>query len=377
MAVDETPQPSPLVDRHRELGARTTVFAGWDMPLDYGSVVAEHRAVRAACGVFDLSHLGKLAVSGADAVGALQHTFTNDVTRLSRGRAHYTLCLDDDGGVVDDLLLYRLEWGYLVICNAANVAAVRAALDDGPGDPEVRDLTRDFVCLAVQGPASPRVVTSAGLDVRGMAFLDCRGLGVATPDVAAGDGAQDEGASPPGSMIARSGYTGERGYEIVVPVERGGDLWDRVLAVDEVQPVGLAARDTLRLEMGYALHGSDIDPSTNPIAAGLGFAVAADTDFRGAAAVRAAREHKPPRRLIGLRATGRGVPRAGQQVLQGDEVVGTTTSGSFSPILETGIALAYLRRDVGPGDRVEVDVRGRRLAAEVVRPPFVDADPRD
>lgn len=374
MAADEPSRPSPLADRHRALGAKTTVFAGWDMPLDYGSVVAEHRAVRSGCGVFDLSHLGKIAVSGPGAVESLQYAFTNDVTLLSNGRAHYTLCLNEAGGVIDDLLLYRLEWGYLAVCNAANVTPVHAAVDAAPGAAVTTDLTGDFACLAVQGPASPEVTTAAGLDVRGMAFLDCRALGEPAPGAASSEQAEP---SHLGGMVARSGYTGERGYEVVVPVERAGDLWDRLLALDDVVPVGLGARDTLRLEMGYALHGNDIDATTNPIAAGLGFAVADDTDFRGAGAVRAAREDKPSRRLIGLRATGRGVPRAGQQVLSGEKVVGRTTSGSFSPTLQTGIALAYVDRTVARGDEVAVDVRGRRLPAEVVRPPFVDSDPRD
>jgi aminomethyltransferase len=375
MAADEPPRPSPLADRHRGLGAKTTVFAGWEMPLHYGSVVAEHRAVRNACGVFDLSHLGKLAVEGPSAVAALQHAFSNDVTRLSRGRAHYTLCLNEAGGVVDDLLVYRLDWGYMVICNAANVAAVRAAILDGPAEPDLTDLTRDFVCLAVQGPLSPQVAGEAGVDVRGMAFLDCRPLGEPSPGPAASAPAGE--AAPLGGMLARSGYTGERGYEIVVPADRGGDLWDRLLAVEGVSPVGLGARDTLRLEMGYALHGNDIDPSTSPIAAGLGFAVARDTEFRGAEAVRAAREDPPPQRLLGLRATQRGIPRAGQRVLEGDTVVGHTTSGSFSPTLECGIALAYLDTALSPGDDAVIDVRGRPLEVQVVRPPFVGADPRD
>jgi aminomethyltransferase len=375
MAADEAPRPSPLSDRHRGLGARTTAFAGWEMPLHYGSVVAEHRAVRTACGVFDLSHLGKLVVRGPGAVAALQYAFTNDVTRLSRGRAHYTLCLNDDGGVVDDLLLYRLDWGYLVICNAANVAAVLAAIVDSPGDPEVDDVTGDFACLAVQGPTSPEVTENAGLDVRGMAFLDCRPLAV--PGPVGATNAPPEGPELLDGMIARSGYTGERGYEIVVPIDRGGDLWDRVISVADVSPVGLGARDTLRLEMGYALHGNDIDTTTNPVAAGLGFAVAADTTFRGVAAIRAAQQERPPQRLRGLRATERGVPRAGQRVLSDGTVVGRTTSGSFSPTLECGIALAYLDTAVGADAEVEIDVRGRGLPARVVRPPFVDADPRD
>jgi aminomethyltransferase len=367
-------RPSPLADRHRGLGARMTTFAGWHMPLDYGSTVAEQQAVRATCGVFDLSHLGMFTVTGPDAVDALQWAFTNDAAALARGRAHYTLCCTDEGGVVDDLLLYRLGWGFLVVCNAANVDAVRDSVRAGPGDPVITDRNDAFVCIAVQGPDAPKVALSAGLDVRGLAFLDCRALGVPSPGPAASprdDGGIDDG------VLARTGYTGERGYEVVVPAERGGDLWDRLLAVDGVSPAGLGARDLLRLEMGYALHGNELDIDTTPVEAGLWFAVAPDTEFRGAGAVRRAKADPPPRRLRGLRARDRGVPRADQVVLRDGRAVGRTTSGSFSPTLQCGIALAYVDRDLAVGDEVAVDVRGRHLAAEVVRPPFVDADPRD
>ena len=375
MVGEPSPKHSPLADRHRELGAKSTVFAGWDMPLDYGSVVGEHRAVRAACGVFDLSHLGKLAVTGEHAVDALQHAFTNDVTRLAQGRAHYTLCLNDDGGVVDDLLLYRLEWGYLIICNASNVDAVTRMVIDGPVEPDVTDLTADYACIAVQGPRSMDIALGAGLDVHGMAFLDCAPVRLASPDAAAGEPTGTSALEA--GMLARSGYTGERGYEIIVPAERAGSLWDRLLAIEEAVPVGLGARDTLRLEMGYPLHGHELDAQITPVEAGLNFAVALDTGFRGESAVRAAREHRPAQRLVGLRATGRGVPRAGQEVRHGDTPVGRTTSGSFSPTLECGIALGYVDRTVDRGDEVVIDVRGRALSVEVVRPPFVDADPRD
>lgn len=374
MAVDGAPRQSPLADRHRDLGARFTIFAGWEMPLDYGSVVAEHDAVRGSCGVFDLSHLGMFTVSGGDAVPALQRAFTNDIERLSVGRAHYTLCCDDHGGVVDDLLVYRLASGYLVICNAANLDAVRRSVAEGAGDPTIVDRNGSFACIAVQGPDSTRVALGAGLDVHGMAFLDCRPLGVPSPGPAAS--AVDTADWFGDGLLARSGYTGERGYEVVVPAERAGDLWDRLMALHDVAPAGLGARDLLRLEMGYPLHGSELHTGTTPAEAGLWFAVADDTDFRGADAVRSARSQRT-RRLRGLLATGRGVPRADQAVLADGGEVGRTTSGSFSPTLGRGIALAYLDDSIDIGDEVAIDVRGRLLGATVVRPPFVDADPRD
>lgn len=375
MPTQGSPRQSPLADRHRRLGATMTSFAGWEMPLDYGSVVAEHDAVRSSCGVFDLSHLGMFTVTGDDAAPALQHAFTNDIGRLSVGRAHYTLCCDDSGGIVDDLLVYRLGWGYLVVCNAANVDAVRTSVADGPGSPAIVGHNGDYACIAVQGPASAQVALAAGLDVHGMAFLDCRELGMATPGPSANASSTPEGLRD--GVLARSGYTGERGYEIVVRASRGGDLWDRLLAVDGVAPAGLGARDLLRLEMGYPLHGSELHSATTPAEAGVWFAVADDTDFRGAEAVRAARAAPRTRRLRGLRATGRGVPRAEQRVRVGDRDVGQTTSGSFSPTLGCGIALAYLDAGVEIDDEVQIDVRGRALPAVVTRPPFVDADPRD
>jgi aminomethyltransferase len=398
MTPDGTPRQTPLVDRHRELGAKMTSFAGWDMPLDYGSVVAEHDAVRSSCGVFDLSHLGMFTVSSSsvsgrssdvtsssvsgggpaatgDAAAALQYAFTNDIERLSTGRAHYTLCCDDDGGIVDDLLVYHLDWGYLVICNAANLDAVRASVVAGPGAPDIADRNGDYVCIAVQGPGSAGVALAAGLDVHGMAFLDCRSLALASPGPSASAPRPEDGLGA--GVLARSGYTGERGYEIVLPAERAGDLWDRLLAVDDVAPAGLGARDLLRLEMGYPLHGNELHTGTTPAEAGVWFAVAADTGFRGADAVRRAKQAPRRRRLRGLRATGRGVPRADQAVRDGDREIGRTTSGSFSPTVGAGIALAYVEADTAIDDEVVIDVRGRDLPATIVRPPFVDADPRD
>jgi aminomethyltransferase len=357
---------SPLDARHRALGATLTAFAGWQMPLHYGGVVAEHRAVRESCGVFDLSHLGTLEVRGDGAQRCLQHALTADAFALQPGRAVYALCLDDDAGIVDDLLLYRLPDRFLVVPNAANAATVRGILEEcaaSSGPCEVRDVKAQLACLAIQGPAAPHVATAAGLPVEGLGYLDCRDLA-------------DLPHLPGGGLLARSGYTGERGYEAFVAAVGAPDLWDRVLSAG-ASPVGLGARDTLRLEMGYPLHGSDISMGTSPVDARLTWAVRRGTGFRGEDAYERALAAGPSRRLWGLRATGRGIPRAGCVVCCDGQRVGRTTSGTFSPTLRLGIALGYLDAEIEPGTAVEIEVRGKSLAAEVVRPPFVDADPRD
>lgn len=355
---------SPLDDRHRGLGGHMTPFGGWDMPLDYGSVVAEHTAVRTAAGVFDLSHLGTLAVTGGGAERALQAALTNDVRALEPGRAHYTLCLDADGGIVDDLLVYRLGWGYFVVPNAANAAAVGESIATCAGpDAEVADVKAELACVAVQGPSSAGVLAAAGIPVEHLGYLDCEVLGEAAP-------------GPLRGVLARSGYTGERGYEVFCPAAGAGELWDRVLAAGAV-PAGLGCRDTLRLEMGYPLHGNDISPDTSPVDARLGWAVKPGTGFRGEESYARAKEAGPERRLWGLRATGRGIPRRGCAVrAAGGETVGEVTSGTFSPTLKVGIAMAYLDAAVEQGAGVVVDVRGKDVAAEVVRPPFVASDPK-
>lgn len=364
-AITQPLRHSPLDGRHRALGATMTAFGGWDMPLDYGTVVGEHLAVREQCGVFDLSHLGTLRVTGEGALAAVQRTFSNDAAALEVGRAQYTLCLDDDGGIVDDLLLYRLPWGFFVVPNAANAAtvadAVRAAAV-AVGGGEVTDVKAELACLAVQGPQAPERAGGVDLPVAGMAYLDCREM----PAL---------GGDPGLQVLARSGYTGERGFEVFIEAGRAEGLWDRLLEVG-VTPAGLGSRDTLRLEMGYPLHGNDISPATSPVEAGLNWAVKPETEFVGRGAYVRAKEAGPRRRLRGLRARARGIPRAHCRVSAGGRPVGETTSGTFSPTLRLGIALAYLDPGVSLGDTVEIDVRGRALQAEVVRPPFVEADPR-
>ena len=351
----------PLHQEHTQLGAALTDFGGWLMPLDYGSVLAEHRAVRDACGVFDVSHLGRLLVRGQGADEAVARTFTNDVAALPPGRAHYTLCLDERAGIVDDVLVYRLQdgWsdGLLVVPNAANAGAVAARLRAAaPAGTEVRDVQGELACLAVQGPGSTGVVEAIGIPVAGLGYLDCVDR--------AGDG-----------VVARSGYTGERGYEIFCLTEHAPVVWRRLLDAGAT-PAGLGARDTLRLEMGYPLHGNDIGPDVTPVEAGLTWAVKGEHDFTGRAAYETARAAGPARRLRGVRVEGRGIPRAHCAVWRDGTVVGELTSGTFSPTLGAGIGLGYLDAAVDVGAAVEIDVRGKRLPATVVAPPFVDRSPK-
>lgn len=354
---------SALHDRHVALGAKLAPFAGWEMPLEYAGTVAEHHAVRNAVGVFDVSHLGTVVLEGPDSQAVIAATFTNDPSVLDDGRSQYTLCANAAGGITDDCIVYRLAADHwLVIPNAANVAAVvaqlrsaadgrSAALDDG---------SMDHAVIAIQGPRSFEVAMQAtGVDASTMPFQ-------AVTAIRSGQVA---------GYLCRTGYTGERGVEVVVPNDGAGQIWDAAVAA-RAQPCGLGARDTLRLEMGYPLHGNDLDATTSPWEARLGWAVKLDRDdFVGRAALVAAKAVGPSRRLLGVRGEGRRPLRPGMPVLRDGVVVGLLCSGGFSPTLETGIGLGYLADPVAPGDVVTVDIRGRDVPAEVVRPPFVAANP--
>lgn len=351
---------TPLYDAHVAAGAKLVDFAGWAMPLDYGSVLAEHTAVREHAGAFDVSHLGSLVLTGAQGQRAVQDALTGDIDAVAVGEAQYQLCLDDRAGIVDDLIAYKLPWGVMVVPNAANTDAVAESLRAAGGDP--RDVTAERACIAVQGPASDDVLAAAGVDTGGLAYMECRTLGGDRP-------------LPDDGLICRTGYTGERGYELFVPQARAREVWDAVVAAGAA-PVGLGCRDTLRLEMGYALHGNDISTGTNPVEARLGWAVKAATEFHGRDAYLELKARGPTRRLFGLRATGPGIPRADCAITREGQILGQTTSGGFSPTLKAGIALGYLDDPVQPGEQVTINVRGRPLEAAVVRPPFVDADPK-
>ena len=357
---------SPLDAVHRGLGAKMGAFAGWDMPIEYQGTLAEHRAVREAVGVFDLSHLGKVEVAGDGASDALQHALSNDLDRLTEpGAAQYTLCLTDDGTIVDDLIVYREADGFLLVPNAANWPKVADAVrDSAPPTTEVTPRP-DVAVIAVQGPRAPELVAALFPEVAELAYMHMA--------------AAHYGGQP--ARFCRTGYTGERGFELLVPGDVAPKLWEELFdrgAPLGIVPVGLGARDTLRLEMGYALHGNDISTGTDPFEARLGWAVALDKGgFRGREALRARKQAGPERLLVGLAATDRLIPRHGMAVLDGDRRVGEVTSGTFSPTLRHGIALAYVLPDVAAKDtELQVDVRGKRGGARVTRPPFVDTSPR-
>lgn len=361
MEVDDL-RRTALFDAHERLGARMAPFGGWSMPLQYEGTLAEHEAVRTGVGVFDVSHLGRVRVTGPGALATVLATFTNDAGALGDGQAQYTLCCQHDGGILDDLLLYRLEAEhFLAVPNASNtaavVAAMREAADGGGAQDHIEDVTAQTCMLAVQGPRSLQVVEAVtGVDAAGVDYLHT---------VAAGD-----------VLVCRTGYTGEVGAELIADAEQGPKLFDAVLDAGAA-PCGLGARDTLRLEMGYPLHGNDISPDTHPFEAGLSFGVRLDRPpFRGQEALRAARRQEGGRRLRGLLAADRGIPRPGMRVHVAGADVGEVTSGTFSPTLRRGIGLAYLDAGVTDGASVHVDVRGRDCAFDVVRPPFVDRDPR-
>jgi aminomethyltransferase len=360
---------SPLHDAHVALGAKFGPFSGWDMPLNYadGGVVAEHTAARTTVALFDVSHLGKTAVTGPGAAAFVNTCLSNDIGRIKPGQAQYTLCCTDSGGVVDDLLVYFVgPDSVFLVPNAANNAEVaRLLADAAPAGVTVTDEHTDFAVLAVQGPRSADVLDAVGLPsgMDYLAFEDAtwRGLPV---------------------RVCRTGYTGEHGYELLPRWADAPVLWDALLAAAGPlggKPAGLGARDTLRTEMGYPLHGHELSTEITPVQAGVGFAVGWKKDtFWGRDALVAERAAGPRRRLRGLLAKGRGIPRDGMPVLVDGTQVGVTTSGTFSPTLKQGIALALLDTAAGiePGAEVVVDVRGRTLPCEVVKPPFVELHTR-
>ncbi|GAB11821.1 aminomethyltransferase [Gordonia araii NBRC 100433] len=360
----------PLTEQHRELGATFAEFGGWNMPVSYSGTVAEHAAVRQAVGLFDVSHLGKALVRGPGAADFCNATLTNDLRKIAPGKAQYTMCCNDSGGVVDDLIAYLVsDEEVFLVPNAANTAAVVAALSAvAPDEVHITDQHRDYGVLAVQGPRSAEVLAALGLptDMEYMAFVDA----VATID-----------GAPCPLRVCRTGYTGEHGYEVLPAWAETPAVFAALLrevTAREGLPAGLGARDTLRTEMGYALHGHELSPEITPNQARTGWAVGWEKPaFFGRDALTAEKEQGPARRLYGLRATGRGIPRADCAVLSGPdgEAIGICTSGTFSPTAQVGIALALLDTASGvkKGDTVVVDVRGRGLPCEVVLPPFVES----
>ncbi len=345
--MPDTLQHTPLHDRHVELGARMVPFAGWEMPVQYTGVIPEHRAVRTDTGVFDVSHMGEFEVEGPHAHELLQATLSNDLDRLEPGQAQYTLLTNEDGGIVDDLIAYRTgRHSYLLVVNAANREQDFAWLKEReiPGS-DVRDVSDDCALLAVQGPRA----------------IERLGLPAAPPFTfaeAAVDGVE--------VMVNRTGYTGEDGCELLCMSEDAGRLWDAVLERGAV-PCGLGARDTLRLEVCYPLHGNDIDTATDAISAGLGWACALDKEFTGVEVLRRVKADGPERRLVAFVMEEKAIPRQGMAIEGGGEV----TSGSHSPMLELGIGMGYVPvAQASPDSELTIDVRGRARRARVVKKPI-------
>jgi aminomethyltransferase len=361
---------TPLFARHTALGAKLADFGGWEMPIEYpsGGVLREHETVRERVGVFDVSHLGKLEVRGRGAADFVNRCLTNDLGRISPGQAQYTLCCDPlTGGVVDDLIAYlRAEDDVLLVPNAANSGEVARRLREAaPPEVSITDRHEGYGVIAVQGTRSDETLTALGLPAGHdyMSFVDVIWQGLPL-------------------IVCRTGYTGERGYELLPAWEVTPALWDRLLEAAHDWgglPCGLGARDTLRTEMGYALHGHELTPQITPVQARLGWAVGwKKPEFWGRSALLAEREAGPARVARGLVARGRGVPRPDMDVLDAEgQVVGRTTSGTFSPTLRQGVALALLEPSIADGAEVTVSVRGRHLPAEVVKPPFVHVQTRE
>ena len=363
-ATDSTVKLTPLVERHRALGARLIDFAGWLMPVQYAGILEEHRAVRERAGLFDLSHMGELFVEGPDAGAALAHALVTDPPSLTVGRAHYSMICAADGGILDDLIVYRLaEERFLVVANASNAqlvsdllversAGFRSILDD-------RSLAMALV--AVQGPRSVEILAPlTDVDLGALRYY------AITEGTVAGIAA----------LVARTGYTGEDGFELFVENDRAVELWDALMAAGQpagLMPVGLGARDTLRLEAGMPLYGNDLDATVNPYEAGLGRVVklGKSGDFVGRAALEKVAAEGPRRRLVGFMVRGRGIARHGYPLYAEERATGSVTSGAPSPTMGVPIGMGYVAPgDAEPGTMLAVGIRDGRVPIEVVPLPF-------
>ena len=336
----QTLRRTPLYERHAALGARLVPFAGWEMPVQYSGIGEEHRAVRTKAGVFDVSHMGELRIAGDGAREYLQARLSNDLDRADDGHAQYTLLTNERGGIVDDLIAYRRGADdYLLVVNASNVEPDHAALA------ETDDVSGEWAYLAVQGPEA---LERLGVEIAPFTFRE--GMDVL--------GVQ--------CLVAGTGYTGERGCELGCATDDAVALWDAILERG-IQPCGLGARDTLRLEVCYPLHGNDISPERTPIEAGLGWACALDKDFTGVDVLRRQKAEGPGEKLVAFVMDDAGIPRSGMAVAEGGEV----TSGTLSPMLDVGIGLAYVPAGLAePGTEITIDLRGRPRRAHIVRKPF-------
>ncbi len=360
--MTEVLKRTPLYNVHVKAGARMVPFGGWEMPVQYAGIVQEHRAVRGAVGVFDVSHMGEFEIAGPGALAVLQRVTTNDVSALAAGQVQYSLLCYPDGGIVDDLTLYRLaDDRFMMTVNAANIDKDWAwVTSQGQGDARWRNISAETALLAVQGPRAEALVGRlADLDVTAIGYYRfARGKVSGVP-----------------AIISRTGYTGEDGFEIYVDADRAERLWHAVMDAGKgegIMPVGLGARDTLRLEMKYALYGNDIDQTTSPIEAGLGWVVKlAKGDFVGRGPIEKVKAEGPRRKLVGFEMVDRAVARHGYRILKDRAEVGSVTSGSYGPQVDRYIGLGYVPTECSKvGDGFDVEVRGKPQRARVVQTPF-------
>ena len=360
MSSSENLKKTPFYDKHVEAGAKIVDFAGFLMPIQYQGIVAEHLAVRKNIGLFDLSHMGEFEVSGSDALAFLEKTTTNNVSALKPGEIQYSCMPNENGGIVDDLLVYKLEDKFWLIVNAANLEKdfnwLKSQLF---GDVKLKDLSDDYGLLAIQGPNSQKLLEKlTDYNLEEMKYYNHATANIAGVDI----------------FFSRTGYTGEDGFELYIPPQHADTLWNAITDAGKdvgLELIGLGARDSLRLEMKMALYGNDIDDTTSPVEAGLSWIVNFDKDFIGDEIIKKHKAEKPSRRLVCLEIEGKAFPRPGYELFDGDDKLGAITSGTVSPILEKPIALAYLPiHKTKIGSKVEVVIRKNRFDAVVVKPPF-------
>jgi len=350
---------TPFYDRHVEAGGRMVAFAGYEMPIEFSGGVDEHLSVRNHLGIFDVSHMGEITISGDGAMDYVNMLTTNDVRGLDLFQAQYTAMLNDRGGIIDDLVVYRRKYDYLLVVNAVNAERDLAWIGERvPGDVTVKDMSAETAQIAVQGPKAAGLVERVcGESVAKLGYFRSMGARIAN--------------SP--CLVSRTGYTGEDGLEIYLDVMGAAEVWDALVGGEpKPVPCGLGARDSLRLEMAFRLHGNDMDETTTPFEAGLGWMVKMEkADFFGKKALIEQKQEGIPKRLIGLVSEARRFPRPGYGVWSGDRKVGTVTSGGFSPSLGRGIALAYVESGYAAKDRgFRIDARGRMIEAAFVKGPF-------
>ncbi len=359
--MTKEPIKTPFYDFHVAAGAKMVTFAGFQMPVQYKGITAEHLAVRSNVGLFDLSHMGEFEVSGKDALAFLQKTTTNNVTALDEvGKIQYSCMTTPEGGIVDDLLVYRLQDRYFLVVNAANIDKDFTWLQSHLfGDVRLENLSAQTGLLAIQGPEAQKVLTKVtDYNLDDMVFYTSATAKIVGVEL----------------LFSRTGYTGEDGFEIYIPQQHAATLWNGITEAGkeyDLELIGLGARDTLRLEMKMALYGNDIDETTTPIEAGLGWIVSFNKDFIGKDVIAKQKAEKPQRRLVCLELEGKAFPRHGYDICDGEEVIGKVTSGTFSPSLKKPIALGYVPLAKAKiGSTVEIAIRDRKYPAVVVKPPF-------